>query len=225
MNRRERVAVLTGLVAATALAGAVLLWPLELRHSAPFGFRLTFDRERGIAVRGGFVTATYDDFHRVDLDLRAYNRRASYDLTVHVRPDEPGASDVRTVTIGHAAERIWHVKSTFSAPFVTVRFPPISDSAGRRYYVWVEPGPRNRNDVVALWSIKSYSRATGRVALGALLADPPGDWAARSLRGGIAATLVLLVAVFGWLMAAVVALAFPATRPVGDGNAPPGGVR
>ena len=204
--------VAVGVVAALALVGLGLLAPIEVRHSAPFGFSLTLDRDRGIAVRGGFVTPNYPDFDRIDLDLRGYDRDAEYDLTVHVRRDRPGADDLRTVPLALSGERIWHAKPTFADPFLTVRFPPIRGSAGRRYYVWVESGPRNRDDVVALWSIKSYSRARGADVLAAFLQNRSGTTAPTALRGVLVGMLLALVVGFGWLMAAVTALALRARR-------------
>ena len=205
------MAAVVGVIAAVTLAGSALLVPVEVRHSAPFGFSLTLDAERGIAVRGGFVTANYPDFNRLDLDLRAYDVDAEYDLTVHVRPDQAGAPDVRTIALSLPGERIRHDKAPFADPFVTLRFPPIADSVGRRYYVWVEAGPRNRDDVLALWSIKSYSRVTGREVLAAYLADPPGDAAPDLVRAIIVSLLLGLVASFGWLVGALTSLAVPPT--------------
>lgn len=209
--------VAVGVVAALVLVGLGPLAPIEVRHSAPFGFSLTLDRDRGIAVRGGFVTPNYPDFNRIDLDLRAYDRDADYDLTVHVRRDRPGAAAIRTVPLSLPGERIWHAKPTFADPFLTVRFPPIPGSAGRRYYVWVESGPRNRDDVVALWSIKSYSRARGADVLAAFLQTRSGTTAAIPPRGALVGVLLALVAAFGWLMAAATALALR----VGRENAAP----
>ena len=206
------VAAVVGVIAALTLAGSALLVPVEVRHSAPFGFSLTLDAERGIAVRGGFVTANYPDFNRLDLDLRAYNLDADYDLTVHLCPDRPGAPDVRTLALSVSGREIRHDKLTFADPFVTLRFPPIEHSAGQRYHVWVEPGPRNRDDVVALWSIKSYSRATGADVLAAFLRNPPGGAERPLVRGMLVGLLLALVVAFGWLMAAVTALALPVRR-------------
>jgi hypothetical protein len=227
MIRPEAFAVTIGAAAALLLAGFALLAPVEARHSAPFGFSLTLDPERGIAVRGGFVTANYPNFNRLDLDLRAYQPQATYDLTIHVRPDRAGAADVRTIHLSLRGERIRHDKAPFADPFLTVRFPPIAESAGRRYYVWVDPGPRNRDNVVTLWSLKSYSRVTGRAVLGALLDNPPGDAPLGLARTVLSAMLLGLVAAFGWLMAATVTLARSELRAIGAGVhestvAPPG---
>jgi hypothetical protein len=201
-----------GVVAALLLVGLGLLAPIEVRHSAPFGFSQTLDRERGIAVRGGFVTPNYPGFNRVDLDLRAYHRDADYDLTVHVRRDRPGAADLRTIPLSLPGERIRHDKPPFADPFQTVRFPPIPDAAGRRFYVWVEPGPRNRDDVVALWSIKSYSRARGADVLAAFLQFRAGDAAPIATRAALVGLPLALAGTFGWLMAAVTALALRSGR-------------
>ena len=211
MRPLAAAATAVGMIAAVVLAGAGLFAPIEVRHSAPFGFRLTFDAPRGIAVRGGVVIANYPNFNRLDLDLRAYRVDADYDLTVHVRPDRPGAGDVRTVALSLPGTRIRHDKPAFADPFVTVRFPPLPDSSGQRYYVWIEPGPRNRDDVVALWSIKSYSRSTGAQVLAAFLRNPPGDIAITLVQGVLVGLLLALVAAFGWVMAALTALALSGT--------------
>lgn len=213
-----------GCATAAAMAAVALFWPLEVRHSAPFGFSLTLDTERGLAVRGGYVVANYPNFGRVDLDLRAYTPAADYDLTVYIRPAEPGAPPIRAVPLPLAADDIWHAKGAFADAFVSVRFPPIADAAARRYYVWVEPGPRNRDDVVTLWSIKSYSRVTGfevlRAALGQAPAAPAPWW--RQLAVGT--TLAGVVVAFGWLIGALINLAIAAVpaalRPGAGGHDP-----
>lgn len=160
-----RYTVLAGLIGALAVAGLATVLPIDVRHSAPYGFRLTADFRRSIAVNGGYIRPNYDHFNRLDLDLRAYTSGQTYDLTIHIRPAEPGAPDVRQIPLNLPAERIFHVKKPFANPFITVRFPEIRNSAGKTYYVWVEAGPRNRDAVFALWSIKSYSRLNGWTVL------------------------------------------------------------
>ena len=211
-----------------AVAVAAAFWPVEVRHSAPFGFSLTFDARRAIAVRGGYVTANYDDFNRLDLDLRSYTAGERFDLTVHVRPAGPDAPDVRTITLAVDASEIWHQKSVFGDPFVTVRFDPIPDSSGTRYFVWVEAGPRNRDAIWTLWSIKSYSRVPAREVLAALVDAPPeplGHAAGRVvlilLTGGTIATAA-------WLLGATIGAGFGRpcrAEPAADGRllAPPEG--
>lgn len=221
MSRSALPALAVGAVAAAVLLVAALLAPFDARHSAPFGFSQTLDSRRGIAVPGGFVDPNYPDFNRLDLDLRAYHPEADYDLTLHVRPDREGADDVRTVRLSLPGTAIRHDKPPFANPFRTVRFRPIANSAGRRYYVWIEAGPRNRDDVVTLWSIKSYSRVTGRAVLASFLADPPGDAAPRLMRTGLIALLLGLVVVFGWLLTAVTASARPSPPDEGPNTAPP----
>lgn len=212
MTRLGVVPLAVGTVAALVLAGVALLAPLDLRHSAPFGFRLAFDARRGIAVSGAFVEPNYPNFDRVDLDLRAYAVDEAYDLTVHVRPDRPGAVDARTIPLPIDGAAIRHDKPIFSDPFVTVRFPPIADSAGQRYYVWVERGPRNRDQVLALWSVKSYSRGTGGDVLAAFLRPPTGTGRAAAASVFLAGLLVAVVVAFGWLVAALIGEAFPVAR-------------
>lgn len=196
----RRLLAVGAAVALIVASAAGAFWPVEVRHSAPFGFSLTFDARRAIAVRGGYVTANYDDFNRVDLDLRAYTAGEHFDLTVHVRPAGPDAPDVRTIPIAVDAAEVWHQKEVFADPFVTVRFDPIPDSAGTRYFVWVEAGPRNRDAVWTLWSVKSYSRVPTHEVLAALVDAPPeplGRTAGRVvlilLTGGTIATAAWLV--------------------------------
>jgi hypothetical protein len=124
---------------------------------------------------------------------------------------------VRTIPLQVTAEEIWHQKPTFADAFVTVRFPPIADSAGKRYYVWIDPGPRNRDEVVTLWSIKSYSRGTGADAVAAFLSDPPGNGGERWARIGLVVVMAGVVVAFGVLMAALVGFVLPA-----DGSRPGG---
>ena len=206
-NPSRVLPVLTGVLTALVLVGASLFVPFDARHSAPFGFSLTADFERLIAVPGGWVTANYPNFDRVDLDLRAYSPGATYDLTVSVRPEGEGEAPIHTVRLLLDYEEIRHDKPTFANPFLTIRFPAVADSTGKRYYVWVEKGPRNRDEIVTLWSVKSYSRVTGRDVVAALLDDPPGESAEGLVRVVLVAALGLLVGGFGWLVGAATAVA------------------
>lgn len=204
MTAARVVGALVGFGTFCALLGATFMWRVEVRHSAPYGFSKTVDFERGLAVPGGYVTANYPNFDRVDLDLRAYDAAASYDLTLHIRPAAAGAEDLRVVDLRLDGEAIFHRKTAFGNPFTTVRFPPIADSAGRTYYVWVERGPRNRESVVTVWSIKSYSTVPARRVLGAVLNRAGDAWGI----GWMASAVVTAAAAFsvasGWLMASVV---------------------
>lgn len=200
-RRLRSIAVAIG---ALAVGLVFLVWPVDVRHSEPFGRSSTLDAPRAIAVRGGYVTPNYDDFHRVDLDLRAYSAAERYDLTVHVRPasvEAPEAPDARTVSLALDVEEIWHRKEAFADPFVTVTFPAIKESAGRRYFVWVEAGPRNRDDVWTLWSVKTFSTVRPVEVLAAFVDAPSAP-----IRVGGGVVLILLIAgTVGsavWLMAA-----------------------
>jgi hypothetical protein len=215
-------------VALVAVAVAAAFWPVEVRHSAPFGFSLTYDARRAIAVRGGYVTANYDDFNRLDLDLRAYTAGERYDLTIHVQPAGGDAPDVRTIPLQVDAAQIWHQKAVFGNPFVAVHFDPIPDSAGARYFVWVEAGPSNRDAVWTLWSIKSYSRVPAREVLAALVDAPPEPLGAAAGR----VVLILLtggtIATAAWLLGATIGVGAGRSRraePAADGRllAPPEG--
>lgn len=214
---RGRIATLVGLVAAAVLVLGTICVPIEVRHSAPFGFKVTFDRERGIAVRGGTVSPNFDSFNRVDLDLRAYQADTIYDLTLHIRRSHARGADLRTVPLRLLSSEIWHNKAAFDNPFLTVRFPPIAHSAGHDYYVWVELGPGNRDDVLAVWSIKSYSTVTGRDAVMAFLNNPPGDRAERVVQVAIWLAISTLVVTFAMLVASLVEMAHR-TRVVDTGG-------
>jgi hypothetical protein len=198
-----------GILGAALLVAAGTVWRVEVRHSAPYGFSKTIDFDRLIAVRGGYVTPNYDDFNRLDLDLRAYVPGATYDLTIHIRPNVPGAADVRTIRLDLPASRISDQKGTFEDPFLTVRFPEIDNSAGQTYYVWVEPGIRNRDEVVALWSIKSYSRVPARQVVWAFVNEAPGGAGREVVRLALILLLGGLVFSTGWFLSRIVAAAFP----------------
>ena len=222
MNRQAIAALLTGVATAVAILVGALVVPIEVRNSAPYGFSLTVDFERRIAVRGGTIEANYPNLNRLDLDLRAYTPRSEYDLIIHVRPDRRGAPDVRTIPLHIAGSRIHHDKGAFADPFVSVHFPPIADSAGQRYYVYVETGPRNRDDVVAVWSIKSYSRASGWSVLAAFIDAGVGGGSAVFARAMTIALLLGFVGACGWLLGATTWLALATTgrrwhAPAADG--------
>lgn len=215
-----RLPLIAGIVALAALLVGGLFVPFEARNSVPYGINLTVDftRHPPISVSGRTVVPNYDGFNRIDLDLRAYQHAASYDLLVHIRPDTPGAADIVTIPLDVKGEQIPDTKQTFANPFVTLRFPPISDSAGKHFYVWIEPGIRNRDNVVALWSIKSYSRVTGHDVIRAFLDHLATKRVDNLLRAAMIVLLAAFVLAFGWLMAATTALAVSHVRA----KTPPG---
>jgi hypothetical protein len=208
---RQRPIVAAVFLLTLGLIAGALNRPVEVRNSAPYGFNQTLDPDRLIAVRGGYVVPNYDDFSRLDLDLRAYVRQERYDLTIHVRPAVPDAADVRTVALSISTETIWHAKPQLGNDFITVRFPPIADSAGQRFYVWVEAGPRNRDSIWTLWSIKSYSRATGYTVLRAWLDAPPEPLGDGPGRVALVLLLVVLAVATAWLVAALTGLTLGAS--------------
>ena len=199
-GKRRGPLILFALVA-IAICVAILFVPVSIRHNAPLGVSRTIDSGRGIAIRGGYVTPNYDDFNRLDFDFRAYDLDAAYDFVVHVRPSGPDAPDVRTISLSLDRDDVWHEKGAFRNPYTTVRFPAISNAAGQRYYVWVEAGPRNRDDIWTLWRIKSYSTVpVWEVARAWIESAPPplGKWP------GGAVVVLLLIATIGclaWLFA------------------------
>jgi hypothetical protein len=204
MSGRIALAVASGVAVALGLVAAGVFWHPEVRHSAPYGFSKTIDFNRLISVRGGYVTANFDDFNRLDLDLRAYTPGATYDVTIHIRPAVPGAEDVRTIQLDLPAERIYHRKRAFADPFITIAFPPIADSAGKTYYVYVEDGIRNRDDVLALWSIKSYSRQSAWRVLSSFVDEAPHGPARAVVRLALILLMIALVFSAAWLLSALV---------------------
>jgi hypothetical protein len=192
------------ILAVMVIAGiAVLLFPASVRHNAPLGVSRTIDSGRGIAVRGGYVMPNYDGFDRLYLDLRVYSDEPFYDFTVHVRPAGPDQPDLKTIALRVPRADVWHAKGAFANPYLAVGFPEIADSAGSRYYVWVESGPRNRDDIWTLWRIKSYSTVPVWEVARAWITTPPeplGRWP-----GGLMLVVVMaaMVASLGWLALAL----------------------
>jgi hypothetical protein len=199
-----------GATAALLIAIVALAVPLEIRHSARFGFSETVDFDRSIAVTGGYVTSNYGNFNRVDLDLRAYTPETTFDLTIHIRPAYAGEQDVRVLHIQVPADEIFHKKKVFGNPFIRLEFSPIEESANQTYYVWVERGPRNLDDIINLWSIKSYSRQRGSAVLAAFLRNPPGQSAAWFMRIVFGIAMLGFLFAVGWLVSALTRAAMSA---------------
>lgn len=153
------VAFLAGLAFLSLTAVAAVAIRVDVRHAAPFGSVQTVDFDRGLAVLGGEVTPNYPDFSRIDLDLRAYGDRIPddrFDFVLSVR-SVTDRRVVRRVAFSVDSTRIDADRSAFAPLSATVRFAPIVDSAGTTYQVLVERGPRNGDDVVTLWGIRTYS--------------------------------------------------------------------
>jgi hypothetical protein len=201
LNRALLLFVAIGTVCAFVVA--VLYLRVEVRHGAVYGFSKTIDQDRALAVPGGYVTANYPNFNRLDLDLRAYNADATYDLTLHVRATN-AEQDVRTIRFSVRGRDVFHRKGAFANPFFSVRFDPIAESTGATYYVWIERGPRNRDDVITVWSIKSYSRVNTSDVVSAMLHRANAAWDLGALRVALTVAACLLFAGAAVTLAALI---------------------
>ena len=156
------VSILAGLAVVATMVIAVLVVPITVRHAAPFGSVQTVDFNRSIAVLGGEVRPNYPDFDRVGLDLRAYSDLVPgdrYDFVLTVQSlDRPEV--IRRVDFSVSRNRIAASRSAFSGNYLPVAFDRIPDSAGQTFYVSIERGPRNADDIVTLWGIQSFSTVT-----------------------------------------------------------------
>ena len=203
MNLKRALLSLFAIGTVIALVVAVLYLRVEVRHGAKYGFSKTIDQDRAIAVPGGYVTANYPNFNRLDLDLRAYDVDATYDLTLHVRATN-SERDIRTIRFSVRGRDVFHRKGAFANPFLTVRFDPIAESTGETYYVWLERGPRNRDDVITVWSIKSYSRVNTSDVVSAMLHRANAAWDMGAMRGTMAVVACLLFAGAALTLAALI---------------------
>jgi hypothetical protein len=215
MSKRATVAALVVAGTVCALLVAVFFGRTEVRHSAKYGFSMTIDPKRLVAVPGGYVTANFPNFNRIDLDLRAYSAEPTYDLMVHIRPAVAGASDVRTIPLSVDGASVFHRKGAFGNPFVTVRFDPIKESNGKTYYVWVERGPRNQDDVITVWSIKSYSRVAPSNVVSAMLERVNGAWGFGSVSWLLTVGLVTIAVGAGGTLGALILVGSSARMPFG----------
>src|SRR5262249_3363148 len=94
------------------------------------------------------------------------------------------------------SDDIWFRKGTWQNPFLSLRFDPIQDSAGKTYYVWVERGPSDANDVLALWSMKSYSKVPAIDVVRAFMRESSfGRHGASATAAGWALLLAALIAI------------------------------
>lgn len=197
--------VLIGVVVAALMWVAIVLVPVGVRHSAPFGTVQTVDFSRSIAVLGGEVRPNYPSFDRIDLDLRAYSDRVPggrYDFVLNLQTvEEPRV--VRRVAFSVAADRIPASRSAFSTALTTVRFDPIPDSAGQAYYVSLERGPRNADDIVTLWGIQTYSTASVRDVLDAAIDGYRLGFSAETDRAVLLGGMVVALLVSAITIAAV----------------------
>lgn len=159
MQTRIAVSILVGLAIAAVTIIVVLVIPVSVRHAAPFGSVQTVDFNRSIAILGGEVRPNYGNFDRVKLDLRAYGSGVSdreYDFVLTIQSlDRPEI--VRRVDFTISGNRIAASRSAFANDFTSVTFEQIADSAGETFYLSLERGPRNLDDIVTLWSIQSFS--------------------------------------------------------------------
>ena len=162
MPARTAVALLAGMLVAAVTIVAVLIVPVSVRHAAPFGSVQTVDFDRSIAILGGEIRPNYANFDRVGLDLRAYGDRVpgeQYDFVLTLQSlDRPEIA--RRVDFSVPRDQIAASRSAFADTYTSVRFDGIADSAGEAFYLSLERGPRNADDIVTLWGIQSFSTVT-----------------------------------------------------------------
>ena len=213
-RRRTAAAIAIGLVFGVVVVVGVLAVPVSVRHAAPFSSVQTVDFDRGIATLGGEVHPNYDDFDRVELDLRAYTSlvpddRYDFVLTLQTLDDH---ETVRRVAFSVPADRIPATKSAFTGIGTSVGFDAIPDSAGQTYYLSLERGPRNVDDVVTLWGIRSYSNLRAVDVLVAATEDYDLGLPADVSRAVILALLWLVLVGASVLVATVTLAAWPGDR-------------
>ena len=83
MNSGRLVSLAVSVLGVALLVVAGTVWRVDVRHRRRLRIQQDDRLQPVIAVRGGYISPNYDDFDRLDLDLRAYSPRAVYDLTIH----------------------------------------------------------------------------------------------------------------------------------------------
>lgn len=214
-SRRLWAAIAAGIVFGVWSALLIVLVPLSIRNSAPFGSVQTVDFDRNIAILGGEVRPNYPGFDRVKLDLRAYSVSVpgdKYDfmLTIESVDDQ---QVVRHVPFSVPAADIPAAKSTFTDIGTSVDFEPISESAGRTYFLSLERGPRNVDDVVTLWGIRSYSTLTAADVLEAAVNGYDVGLSARANRSIVQLLIWLALVLSSAVVSCTVAAAWPFLEP------------
>ena len=214
---------LSGIILSAIVLVVLVLVPVSVRHSAPFGSVQTVDFSRSIAVMGGEITPNYPGFDRVDLDLRAYGDGAPddrYDFVLRLQTvDEPRV--IRRVAFSVAADRIPATRSAFAPISTAVEFDPIADSAGQTYYVSIERGARNADDIVTLWGIRSYSTVSVPDVLLAAMEGYRLGFSPGTDRKVILAAAFLTILAGSVSAAAVAGATWPArSQPVGGRDRP-----
>lgn len=214
-SRRLWAAIATGIVFGVWSALLIALVPLSIRHSAPFGSVQTVDFDRNIAILGGEVRPNYPGFDRVKLDLRAYSvsepgDKYDFMLTIESVDDQ---QVVRHVPFSVPAADIPAAKSAFTDIGTSVDFDPISDSAGRTYFLALERGPRNVDDVVTLWGIQSYSTLTAADILEAAVNGYDIGLSASANRSVVLMLIWLALVLGSAVVSCTVAAVWPVGRP------------
>lgn len=209
--------VVLGCLVVVLLVIGMRNWSIDVRNSAPFGSVQTIDTDRGIAVVGGTVTPTYGSFDGVGLDLRAYGADApdtTYDFILTVR-DLQANKDIRRVAFTVDGRDITASKSAFSDIITRVSFDPVADSAGKSYYVLVEKGPRNVEDIVTLWGIQTFSSVLPLDVVDAAMHDYPIALDPETTRNLIHTVIVVVIVMMGVVAGAVTyaAMAGRSARP------------
>lgn len=103
---------------------------------------------------GQVFEARADQLRRIDLCIGTDDQPHHHTLVVHLteRPDA-GAPDLRRIELDTStiANHAW----------IAAEFAPIAQSAGRRFYVWIEASGASADDAVTLWTyVKGWGETT-----------------------------------------------------------------
>jgi hypothetical protein len=97
--------------------------------------------ENGVKAGQPFV-AHYPGLYRIDVLLTTFGHRDVPDLVFHLQADGPGGEELFTTSVDGAAI----VDNAFQ-PFT---FPPLDDSAGRRYFFYLESPGASQADALGV---------------------------------------------------------------------------
>lgn len=106
---------------------------------------------------GQTFVAEYAGLSRVEILLATYARRNTGTLVFHLRDAEDAAEDLVTLTIG--------VAKVEDNAYHTFEFPPISDSADRTFYFYLEAPKAKPGNAITVWGATEDAYPDGEAVL------------------------------------------------------------
>ena len=170
MARRGQFFTLSVFIVGLVVAGWAFLNQVTL-HEGNNLAQVSPGELYGDAQFGQTFVASHSDLFRIDVVMSTYGRRNTHDVIFHLKEDMASPTDLVSITLNASKVR--------DQAWQSFTFPPISDSAGKAYYFYLESPESEPGDAVTVMGREGDPYPEGQAFVNGQPA--PGDMAFRAI--------------------------------------------